>query len=80
MKKLTPQEMLESLYWYYQVRDYMDHQADWRYLAEATEGFLKGTHNQDYLSNDILWAVYKWREINGYPVDDLIARVDVQTS
>lgn len=54
----------ESLYWYHVVRNYMDDQADWRYLDGATLGLLKGTHNQDYIGDEILWPVERWRQLD----------------
>jgi hypothetical protein len=53
----------EQGYWYIVVRKYLEHVEDWRYLDEATIDFLIGTHNQDYITNEILYPVLKWREL-----------------
>ena len=56
-------QVAEWKYWYYQVREWMDKQEDWRDLDKATIAMLKGTANQDYVQGEIQYAVLRWREL-----------------
>lgn len=56
-------EEAEQKYWYSVVRTYMDNLEDWRFLDEAVNGLLAGTHNQECISDDIEYPVLRWREL-----------------
>ena len=56
-------QVAEFRYWYHQVENWMEKQADWRYLDKATQGLLDGTANQDYINDEIKYAVLRWREL-----------------
>jgi hypothetical protein len=57
-------EQAEKQYWYWVVYNYMEGCEDWRYPDEAVECLLAGTHNQEYITDQIKYPVLRWRELN----------------
>ena len=57
-------KVAERSYWFHVVQDYMSYKRDWIYLREATQSLLDGTYHQDYISDEIKWPVFRWRELN----------------
>jgi hypothetical protein len=54
---------VEQKYWYSVVHNWMQNQEDWRYPDEATQGFLGGAINQQYMNDEIEYPVLRWRQL-----------------
>lgn len=53
----------EQKYWYWVVRNYLMERADFSFPHEATLGLLNGHVNIDYITDEILYPVLRWRQL-----------------